>query len=206
MPITKQATKDATHLMTSLRAMIAFIAGTLPITAARRKVTDARFSGGRPALRATCAPVAHANASRGDDAMIRTVPRTTIAAVVTAAVLAAGAGIGLANRAPTAKERTAIIAGVRAGNQFIRQAPTACDRAAVIRVSTVDGRYAVWWQNAALASRISSRCAIGDGYVLMRLQPNRRWRIRSQEAFDHAPCRITGARIAKDLLPALPCG
>ena len=136
--------------------------------------------------------------------MIRTVPRAAVALGVAAAVLAA-AGTALAYRAPTASQRTAIIAGVRAGNQFIRQAPTACDRAAVIRVSTVDGRYAVWWQNAALASRISSRCAIGDGYVLMRFQPNRRWRIRSQEAFDHAPCRITGTRIAKDLLPALPC-
>jgi hypothetical protein len=131
--------------------------------------------------------------------------RTGIAMLATTSLLAAGSGIGLASRAPTAGERAGIVAGVRAGNPFIRKAPARCDRAAVVRVSTVDRRYALWTQDNALAARISKRCAIGDGYILMRLQPNGKWRIRSQEAFDHAPCRITGVRIARDLVPGLPC-
>jgi hypothetical protein len=113
-------------------------------------------------------------------------------------------GTALAARAPTASERRAIINGVRAGNAYVGQTPRRCDAASVVRVSTVDRRYALWTQNNRRAAQIGG-CVVGDGFIILRLQPNNRWRIRTQGS-DVAPCSILGVRIAKDLLPGLSCG
>lgn len=127
---------------------------------------------------------------------------TALALALLAALLTAGAAT--AARAPTKAERTAIINAVRAGNAFVAAAPRRCDAAARVRVSTVNRRYAVWTQDSRRAERIGG-CAVGDGYVILRFQPNGRWRIRTQGS-GGAPCSVTGVRIAKDLLPGLPCG
>ena len=112
-------------------------------------------------------------------------------------------GTALSARAPTRSERRAIIAAVRAGNQFIGETPARCDAASIVRISTVDGRFARWTQNNRRAARIGG-CAVGDGYIVLRYQPNRRWRIRTQGSGD-APCSVLGVRIAKDLFPGWPC-
>ena len=106
--------------------------------------------------------------------------------------------------APTKAERRAIIDAVRAGNEFVGAAPRRCGAASVGRVSTVDRRYALWTQDNRRAARIGG-CVVGDGYIVLRLQPNGRWRIRAQGS-GTAPCSVTGVRIARDLLPGLPCG
>ena len=124
-----------------------------------------------------------------------------LALALLAALLVAAAA--MAARAPTKAERKAIINAVRAGNEFVGAAPRRCDAASVVRVSTVDRRYAVWTQNNRRAARIGG-CVVGDGYIVLRFQPNGRWRIRTQGS-GAAPCSVTGVRIAKDLLPGLPC-
>ena len=124
-----------------------------------------------------------------------------IAVALLAALLVAGAA--MAARPPTKAERRAIINAVRAGNEFVGAAPRRCDAAARVRVSTVDRRYAVWTQDNRRAERIGG-CVVGDGYIILRFQPNGRWRIRTQGS-GGAPCSVTGVRIAKDLLPGLPC-
>jgi hypothetical protein len=70
-------------------------------------------------------------------------------------------------------------------------------------VSSVNPRYAIWTQKNVLAARISSDCAIGDGFIILRFQPNGRWRVRTQGS-GAAPCSVLGVRIAQDLtgLPA----
>ena len=74
-----------------------------------------------------------------------------------------------------------------------------------MRVSVVDARYAIWTQNGPLAARISSKCAVGDGYIILRKQPSGRWRIRTQGSGE-APCSQIGTRIARDLVgPGIPC-
>lgn len=127
-----------------------------------------------------------------------------LAIVLTVSALAALAGTAVAARAPTATERRAIIDAVRAGNEYVGNAPRRCDAASVVRVSTVDGRYAVWTQNNVRAARIGG-CVVGDGFIVLRRQPNGRWRIRTQGSGD-APCRLIGTRVARDLLPGVPCG
>jgi hypothetical protein len=108
-----------------------------------------------------------------------------------------------AARAASAAERAAIISAVRAANTAVGGSPARCDRTSVVRVSTVDGRFARWSQNGRLAT--SLRCPVGDGYIVLQRRGPGRWAERSEEAFDTAPCSIVGARVARDLVPGLPC-
>ena len=135
-------------------------------------------------------------------ARVTRLPRTLV--VVCGALLALTlAGSALSARAPTKAERRAIIDAVRSGNPYVGQAPRRCDAASIVRVSTVDAHYALWTQNNRQAQRIGG-CVVGDGYIIVHLQPNTRWRIRTQGS-GGAPCSLIGRRVARDLLPGVPC-
>ena len=108
-----------------------------------------------------------------------------------------------ARRPASASERQAIIAAVRDANSAVGAGAARCDRASVVLVSTVDGRFARWSQNARLAT--SLRCPVGDGYIVLQRRAPGRCEERSEQPFDSAPCSIVGARAARDLVPGLPC-
>jgi hypothetical protein len=131
-------------------------------------------------------------------------PRALILAVVLCVgALASGAETAVALRPARPAERHALlpILTARFGDRG------ACRGAGyILKVSTVNARYL----RASFDNRIRSarNCAVGDGYSVYYRGSNGRWRRLSDYAWDFAPCRTFGARLALDLTrdAQLPCG
>jgi hypothetical protein len=129
--------------------------------------------------------------------------RRCAAIVLTVGALAGGAQSAVALRAATPPERRAIlpILTARFGDRG------ECRGAGyLLKVSTVNGRYL----RATFDNRLRTRrgCSVGDGYSVYHRGPLGRYRRLSDYAWDVAPCRVFGVRLALDLTrdAHLPCG
>lgn len=110
-------------------------------------------------------------------------------------------------RYATPSERRALIEAAIAGYPSDSGYDYACDgRGFITKISTVDARYGRVSFNNTLRFRLG--CGVGDGFGVFHRGPRGRWREMGSYAWDFAPCRTFGVRLALDLTrdARLRCG
>jgi hypothetical protein len=120
-----------------------------------------------------------------------------IALVLTLGAVMAGAA--LADRGATASERRAIIAA----DPYAKTISAPCLGILRIRVSTANPRYALVTLKPGRLPKACVRFG-ANGYNIDR-RTGRRWAFLLSSGYDAAPCDLIGRRVARDLLPGVPC-